>query len=79
MEFQIDIAGRPADLGAIAAVLQRLDPSALADRDPSRPVLRIETQLGTQDLIGALHEAGCEVPPQAVFRKPSACCGGCGG
>ncbi len=79
MEFQIDIRGRQADLAALSHVLARLDPSAVADRDPLQPVLRVDTQLTAPELLAALHEAGCEVPPQALFRKPSGCCGGCGG
>lgn len=79
MEFHVDIAGRRADLHAIEQGLRAQDPGAMVDLDPGRPVLRVDTQLGADEVLAVLHDAGCVVAPQAVVLKPSVCCGGCGG
>ena len=55
------------------------DPAAVVDLDPFTPVLRVSAAVTTGELLGLLHETGCEVPPNAVRPRPSVCCGGCGG
>lgn len=79
MEFDVHVAGVAADLGAVAEALARRDPAALVDIDPVAPVLRISAALDESELLEALHETGCEVSPLALRRRPSVCCGGCGG
>lgn len=79
MEYEVNIAGVAADLAAINEALCAADPAAVADLDPFTPVLRVSAAVTTGELLGLLHETGCEVPPHAVRARPSVCCGGCGG
>lgn len=79
MEFEVDVAGVAADLGAITDALCERDPAAMADLDPFAPVLRVSAALAEAELLAVLHATGCEVPPSAVRLVPSDCCGGCGG
>jgi hypothetical protein len=79
MEYEVNIAGVAADLGAINDMLVAADPAAVVDLDPFSPVLRVSAAVTTGELLGLLHETGCEVPPNAVRPRPSVCCGGCGG
>ena len=79
MEYEVNIAGVAADLGAINEVLCAADPAAVADLDPFSPVLRVSAAVTTGELLGLLHETGCEVAPHAVRARASTCCGGCGG
>ena len=79
MEFQVDIAGRSADMGVIRGLLADQDPAAVADRDPFNPVLRVSANLAARELLALLQQAGCAVDEGAIRALPSNCCGGCGG
>ncbi|MDY0022282.1 hypothetical protein [Arenimonas caeni] len=79
MEFQVDIPGQPADVGAIREALCAVDPAALADVDPLNPVLRISANVSTRELQDLLRQGGLGVEVAAIRPQASNCCGGCGG
>ncbi len=79
MQFVIQSLPTVPDVGRIEEALIGLDPSAMVDFDASASALRVSTVLEPASVVDALGAAGLAVEPAAVQRKPSECCGGCGG
>ncbi len=79
MEFHVDATGRLPDLDAILGALSAIDPSAMADLDPSGPILRVSAAVDPTELIMLLGRSGYPVDAQQVTQMPSTCCGGCSG
>ena len=79
MQFVIHALPALPDVGRIEDALTGLDPSAMVDFDASASALRISTVLEPTSVADALGAAGLAIEPAAVQRKPSECCGGCGG
>jgi len=79
MEYHIKLTKPLADLGAIEAELQTIDPAAQIDVDKPKQHLRVAAHMEVPELVSALDRAGYPVLPHQVIQLPSICCGGCGG
>ena len=79
MQYRIQLAGVPADLGAIEHAIVDRDPSALLDLDATGRLLRVSTLLDDDELLAAVNRAGVPATALQLERVPSECCGGCGG
>lgn len=79
MEFHVQIAGSPPDLGAVSEAIQGIDPSAMVDIDADGQVLRIAAALNLAEVLALLGRTGYPVAPEQVRQLPSICCGGCSG
>jgi len=79
MEYHVKLTAPVADLAAIAAAIEALDPAAQVDIDRPKQHLRVAAQLEASELKRLLDRAGYPVQPNQIAQQPSICCGGCGG
>lgn len=79
MEFHIKTRGVSPDLEAINDALIAIDPSAMADIDPSDASLRVAVELSSPELLALLTRVGYPVDWKQLEQMPSVCCGACGG
>ena len=59
--------------------LRSADPSAIADVDCGRAILRVESWLEAGELLVLLRASGLPLDRAQIVQLPSICCGGCGG
>lgn len=79
MQYVIRLPSEPSDSERFARLLESEDPSAVLDRAPQAPALRVSTCLTARELHVLAHAAGVLIGPAAIEQLPSECCGGCGG
>lgn len=79
MEFHIDTTGMHPNLGTVEDAVRTLDPAAVVDLDPARPLLRVAAVASAAELIALLGRIGYPVSAEQVRQLPSICCGGCSG
>jgi len=78
MQYTLTGAAGAIDLAAFRARLVHEDPAAVVDTDTSGTTLRIATVLTEAELTALAAALPCDGPLE-LRRKPSECCGGCGG
>lgn len=78
MEFSLRISGSMPDPAVIEQALLVADPAALLDFDADDRTLRVSTSATERELLDCLRAAGVAYDNDLV-RRPSVCCGGCGG
>lgn len=79
MEFSLHISGPTPDPAVIEQALLVADPAALLDFDADDRTLRVSTSATKRELLDCLRAAGVIVSDDGLVRRPSVCCGGCGG
>ena len=79
MQIHIKLADSPVELARLQAALVAIDPAAVIDRDPLSAQLRVSAGLSAGELQAVARAAGLELVDAQIERRPSECCGGCGG
>ena len=79
MEYRIELFGALPAAATVAALLEREDAAAVSDLEPGGRVWRVNTSLGSEELLALFARVGCRVSPAQLQQLPSVCCGGCSG
>ncbi len=79
MEYRVQLATFLPDADRLAAILQSEDPAAVSELDGAACVWRVNTALGSRELVSLLGRAGYPTSMAQVTLLPSICCGGCSG
>jgi hypothetical protein len=79
VEFHIALHGSVPDVRTLEDALRSADPSAIADVDRGRAILRVESWLEAGELLVLLRASGLPLDRAQIVQLPSICCGGCGG